>query len=90
MLGSTAHNKSELHMSVFHHLRNYPQNRCTGHNGLPCFQCYSGQFCKTIEDPVSCKLVDIAGNPLFHVEYWLNGSFGDPCTSTLGHYRYCV
>jgi hypothetical protein len=37
----------------------------------------------------TCKLDAGAGNPLFHADYWLNSSIsGDPCTSTLGHYRY--
>lgn len=62
--------------------------RCQGHGGS-CFTCYSGPTCKQKEDSVACKLEAGAGSPLFQAEYWLNGSAnGDPCTSTLGHYRY--
>ena len=74
-------------LQIYRKLSSYPC-RCTGPAGEPCFQCYSGQFCTEKEDALSCKLDIGSGGPAFQAEYWLNGSkSGDPCTTTLGHYR---
>ena len=63
---------------------------CSGYGSQSCYSCYSGQFCKTKEDTMSCRLSAGPGNPIYLSEYWLNGSSHDPCTSVLGHYRYYV
>ena len=64
--------------------------RCSGYAGLACYQCYSGELCKTEEDSLSCKLYSTAGNPMYLSEYWLRKISGqDPCVSTPAHYRYC-
>lgn len=66
-----------------------PSRRCSGYAGLPCYQCYSGEQCKTEEDSLSCRLFATAGNPLYLSEYWLQRLSGqDPCLSTPAHYRY--
>ncbi|XP_064387369.1 uncharacterized protein LOC135335756 [Halichondria panicea] len=63
--------------------------RCTGIDSQPCYQCYSGDYCKTKEDPLQCKLASVGGNPVYLSEYWTGGhsTEAEPCTQTPGHYR---
>ncbi|CAI8010915.1 Tryptophan aminotransferase-related protein 3 [Geodia barretti] len=62
-------------------------NSCSGYDGRSCFQCYSGQFCKTREDTLTCQLSSTGGNPLVIAQFWLLNSTQEPCSTTLAHYR---